>query len=201
MPNILRIKARWQGFVGSPGFSIFHFRDFSSEGFTADEAAGAAARVRGFFSAQMAYLPDGVNIQVEAEGEVIDVASGQLVDTVSAGVHEVVNGGAGFGTTFSAPSGAVVTWRTATIRNGRRMRGRTFVVPLANGAYQADGTLNNGIIAALNDGATSLRDNSLGLDFCVYGRPPAGGVGAGTYGPVSGHSVPDRVAILSSRRD
>lgn len=201
MPNILRVKARWQGFVGSPGYSIFHFRDFDSEGFTAEQASGAAARVRSFFAAQIAYLPDGVNIQVESEAEVLSVDSGQLVDTVSTGVHAIVNGGAGFGTTFSAPSGAVVTWRTAQIRNNRRMRGRTFVVPLSNGAYQADGTLNNGIIQALNDGALALRDNAVGLDFCVYGRPPKGTNTGGAYGPVMGHSVPDRVAILSSRRD
>lgn len=200
MANILRVKARWSGFTGAPGYSIFHFRDFTSEGFTPDEAAGAAARVRAFFSAASPYLPNTVGVTVEGEAEVIDIDSGEMVDVVAAGTHAIVNGSAGPGIGYAAPVGAVVSWRTNTVRNGRRMRGRTFLVPLSVAAYEQNGTLVAGAVTALNTAATGLRDNSIGLDLCIYGRPPKL-VGAGTYGPVIGHTVPDMAAVLSSRRD
>lgn len=201
MTQVLRIKARWAGFQGAPGFSVFHFRDFDQAGFTPEQATQAAANVRAFFDGIKLYIPNTITIQVESDAEVVDIDSGQMTDLLSADAQAVVTGTAAAGVPFAGPAGAVVTWRTNTIRNGRRMRGRTFLVPLSTAAYEANGTLLAACLTALNAAATALRQTAVGPDFVVYGRPPAGGVGAGTFGPVTAHSVPDMVAILSSRRD
>ena len=49
---------------------------------------------------------------------------------------------------FAAGVGARVVWETGAVRNGRRVRGSTFVVPIWSSAYETNGTLHT---ATIND--------------------------------------------------
>lgn len=204
MTELLRISARWSGFSGAPGYTVMHFRDFGSgDGgggpVIASTATAAAARVRTFFDGVKGFLPAAVQVQIEADAEVIEDTTGSLVNSFSTGTNAPVQGtGTGF---YSAPTGAVVNWRTSGIRNGRRLRGKTFLVPLATGAFSATGTLSAGTRTALSTAAATLADSTSTPDLFVYGRPTAAGAADGVAFAVTSFSVPEIAAVLRSRRD
>lgn len=192
--TIARVTAQWSGFPGAPGYSNFFFEVAGSS----DEQLGAPAVVRTAFSSILQQLPSGVSIQVSPTVEYIDEATGVLQDYGDAEeTPDSVNGSSSGN--WAGPTGAVVNWTTGTVRDGRRVRGRTFLVPLGSTAFQNDGTLGSLGLAALNNFATNLRggaENTTGL--VVWGRPSST---PGVAAPVTGHRVPDMAAVLRSRRD
>lgn len=191
---ILRVSARWSGFPGAPGYSNFHFQASG----TGVDVSASRALVHGFFDGVAADLPSSVSIDVLSQVEVLDDVSGQLVD-YSDDPEELDPVSGGSSGNFSGPSGAVVNWRTATIVEGRRLRGRTFLVPLNNSAYEGDGTLTAAALTRLNNAASVLSGAGFGSGFGVLSRPAGGG--AIRFGEVTGHNIPDMVAVLRSRRD
>lgn len=191
---ITRVTAVWSGFTGAPGYTNFFFDAFG----VGDEVDLETDRVRDFFQTVREALPNDVIVQVQQEAAIIDETTGELMGYSQATTppQPVV----GYSTAaYSAPSGACVTWNTETIARGRRLRGRTFVVPLSSGAYDAQGTLTNEAQGFLNGGANALIGDGSGPQMVIWSRP-RGGVG-GSIGPVTSHRVADKVAILRSRRD
>lgn len=201
MASLLRVKARWSGFQGSPGFSVFHFGNFAGAEPTMSEATVANSKVREFFQTMQFNLPTGVIIQVEPDVEVIESTDGKLVSVLSGGSPLPVTGGATASAPYAVAVGGVVTWRTSGIRKGRRVRGRTFLVPLSSTAFQNDGTLSAGFLSSVGNGALGLRDQATSPDLGVYARPTAKGATDGVWHPVVTHSIPDMGAVLRSRRD
>jgi hypothetical protein len=201
MASLLRVKARWSGFQGSPGYSVFHFAGTAGAEPTGSEAAVAAGKVYGFFQAIRTQFPAGVSIQIMPDVEVIESTDGKLVSVLSGGAQSAVTGGASASAGFAAAVGAVVTWRTAGIRNGRRVKGRTFMVPLSSVAFQNDGTLIGDATFVLTQAALALSDQQSSPDLGVYARPSTKGATDGVWHPIVSYSVPDMGAVLRSRRD
>jgi hypothetical protein len=197
MAYLYRVKARWSGFTGAPGYSVLHFREFGEPSGT--EAAAAVGRVRLFFDDIKTWLPAAVSVLVEPEVEVIEDTTGELMDSLSVTPVLAVPGLASGN--FSAATGAVVNWRTSGIRNGRRVRGRTFLVPLAAAAFSTGGQLSTSSVNQIVTAATKLSDGTLGPDLMVYGRPTNAAAADGVAFVVSSVSVPATGAILTSRRD
>lgn len=191
---IHRITTVWSGFQGGPGYTNFFFTGDGSGGAAADSRAQVVA----FFNGIANSLPSDVVWTVEGEAAVIDEVTGSITGYVMAEENPTPGGG-GMSGGYSAASGAVVTWNTAGVVNGRRVRGRTFVVPLGGGAYQSDGTLATTTIAALQDAASALVGTLFDSGFGVWSRP--GTSGGGTFWEVTGFRVPDMSAVLRSRRD
>lgn len=191
---IYRITVRWSGFTGAPGYTNLHFGDLAS----GDGARDGWERSVAFFNEFNDLLPNDVSWLVEGEAAVLDEQTGQIVDyqTVS---ERPTPGSGGSPGGYSAASGAVITWNTAGVRNGRRVRGRTFLVPLGGGAYENDGTLSPSTISTLNSAAQELTGENFDSSFGVFSRPSNGGDG-GFY-EVTGFRVPDMSAVLRSRRD
>lgn len=191
---IIRVTAEWTGFQGAPGYTNFHFLPFTGGG----DAAGAREQVASFFRPLASTLAPTVTINVSQTLEVLDEQSGVLEDYMTDDTDLGPLGGDLTGS-FAGPAGAVVNWSTSTINNGRRVRGRTFVVPIRGQRFDADGTLSSAAIEDLNDAAEGIRSNEFQQELAVWSRPRngAGGVAA----PVIGHLVPDMVAVLRSRRD
>jgi hypothetical protein len=132
--------------------------------------------------------------------EVLEETNGQLTNVFNVAAQSVLQGQAA-SAPYSAASGGVVTWRTAGVRNGRRVRGRTFLVPLASAAYQSDGTIASAVLTSLNTNfATFLSDTNSAV-LGVYARPTFKGATDGAWFTVTGFNVPDKVAVLRSRRD
>lgn len=191
---ITRVTAEWRGFLGAPGYSTFHFHESASGGVVDD----ARQRVHSFFDGLRGTLPSSVEIDVLEEVEEYDESSGMLVG-YARGTEELATIDGGNNASFAAPVGAVVHWNTNTVANGRRLRGRTFIVPMSNAAFEADGTIRGIELDMLRDAAESLSGGGFESTFCVWSRPTGGGSGA--VGPVISHRVPDMAAVLRSRRD
>jgi hypothetical protein len=156
--------------------------------------------IKDFFTVLTTRLPTGITISFPTEMDQFDETSGELENTHSVtGLTNVAGGG---GTSpYSSATGACVTWGTDSIVNGRRLRGRTFLVPLLPAtAFQDDGTLVETTRVAIQSAGTALKDAADGYPFAIWARPDPG-VTNGVAGAVTTSSVNDKTAILRSRRD
>lgn len=183
-----RLRCEWTGTgIEGPGLTTFYA--------AADGTQAVSVGASAFFNAIRNFVPSGTTVQVPAQGDVIDEASGALIDTWGSGPTDTV-AMAGSGA-FAAGVGARVVWETAAIRGGRRVRGSTFVVPLVTGSYETNGT----IILATITGLLTAIDNylvQLGGNGRIWSRPRPGLAGAQV--PISRGLVPDKVSWLRSRR-
>lgn len=201
---MLRVTAIWTGVSGGPGYSTFYFNEPL---WSAPAAQASVAAVRAFFFGFVGAIPGGVTIQVQSAVGVVDVETGDLVDEQNVNAVAAVVGGAN--APRAAPAGAVVSWRTGMIIKGRRLRGRTFLVPLASAAYDNDGSLTDSVLALIRGSANALAAPPSGDQRAlgIWHRPkkptkenPDQPVVIGAFAPVTGASVPDKAAVLRSRR-
>lgn len=187
MPNLQRVRVLWSGSpVVGGGVSTFYL----------DEAAtGHVAAIRQFFQSINAFIASGVLIDVQPSGDLIDIATGALTGAWNeSGVGQVVATGSGL---HVGGTGARVVWATSGIRNGRRVKGSTFIAPLSANLFEADGTPVAAAITAIEGAASALRA-ALPTQLIIYSRPGGGLPGLGS--PVISSSVPNRASWLRSRR-
>jgi hypothetical protein len=212
MTVIARVKLEWTGFNGGPGYSIFHMRDFGLQDvgdWTNEHAAAAATKIEAWADGVRSIVAPPVRLKVSSDVEIINEQTGQLETVVSAGVrNQMQNPAPGVGG-YSGASGAVVTWRTNGVRNGRRIRGRTFIVPCYAAAFQEDGTLSPAARLQLEASSANLISAEGTPDMGVYARPtrtrnPDGSFTTNADGVwyfATSVSVPDLAAVMRSRRD
>lgn len=198
MSGMIKVVSVWSGWQGAPGFTNFYFSPDAIQDNL--HVTNVQARVKAFWSAVSTCIPSGITITIAQDSQIIDSATGVINDTISATAAQTTTAGAG-PANFAAVAGACIIWRTATFINSRQLKGKTFVVPMANSAYDTDGTILAGRLADLRAAA-----NGLGLpgafpieERLVAWHRPVGGTG-GTCTTVSSTSVNDRVAYLKSRR-
>lgn len=173
MATVYRVTAAWAGFQGAPGYSKFSFTDLTTD--VNRNAAGAA--VRQLFFALAGYLPAGTSVTVSPIIQEFDVTTGVLQnESTMTTPPTVVNGTAAAGP-FAGGSGFAMTWHTLGFFNGRKVRGRTFMVPTV-GVYDNDGTLLSSVLTASNAAGLALI-NAASANFAIYARqftkpvPPA----------------------------
>jgi hypothetical protein len=196
MASILRVAAVWEGVSGGQAFSNFYW---DSAILGTPSAQIAADKVRGFFESIKTELPQGVSVLVQPNVAEINDATGEQNDEFVVGTPPLVVAGSG-NNTRSAPSGACITWRTSTFVGGKRLRGRTFIVPLSTTAYESNGTLTLLTLQTLRQAAVTLANNALGPSVLmkVWHRPIA--KTGGSSANVTSTSVTDKAAVLTSRR-
>jgi hypothetical protein len=202
MGNILRIKINWSGFTGGPGYTNLHYE--TTAGGAIDQAAvdSAVNKSAFFLSAWRPYQPLNLSTSVDTAVAEVDENTGTIQNywtgpTVAPGL------GASSGV-YAAGSGACISLYTADVRNGRRVRGRIFMVPLGTASLEADGTLNSTALTAFRASAASLIDDLDPVRLTVWVRPTEiigePFIDGGAYA-VTSYSVRDKVAQLRSRRD
>lgn len=175
----------WSGFKGAPGYSIFY----------ATPDAGVSGLIKSFFDTVADMLPGAVTIQNPSDGDRIDETTGLLTGVWTGGIGgTTVATGSG---SYAGPAGAAITWGTNGIVAGKRVRGRTFLVPLHSTAYMTDGTLLDAVRTNIQTAADTLVTAAAG-DLLVWSRPRVGL--AGSAHPVVSARVTDQVAVLRSRR-
>jgi hypothetical protein len=200
MANVSRLLATWQGFPGAPGYSRFSFEEITSSG-QADLAGGY---LRTFFNALAGMMHTNWTITVNSLVENFDLQTGKLTSQVVMANPPAPISGTGLATTpYTGGTGVLVQWLTGVIFNGRRVRGRTFLVPLV-GVGDTDGTINATNLATVRSAAQALAD-ATGPSLTVWSKiynpgPPPIQVG-GTNAPVDTALVNDKTGILRSRRD
>jgi hypothetical protein len=192
---------QWQGFVGGPGYSVFHFRDFSTPADTEPNSQDAADRVDKFATDLKPLLPPAINLQTDPTVDILEDTTGQLLGSHTA-VVQAPHVGTSTGTNYASALGMIINWRTNDVRNGKRVRGRTFLVPVASANFDATGTLQpSGIITVAATAATNMLDAALkSCDLAIYSRPGKGLSNGQAY-PATTYTVPDMGAVLRSRRD
>lgn len=185
-----RIVVEWAGpqIVGR-AVTVLHYDG------TEDPSPPVAA-IKSAFDGVAAAIPGGCTITTPGSGETIDDTTGTLT-----GVWSAAGGGITTCTgaaTAAAGVGACITWNTGGIVNGRKLRGRTFVVPLTSTAYDGTGTITVPALGTVQTFADALMGSG---GLAVWHRPTiAGGADGTSYGVLS-NRVRDKVAYLSSRRD
>lgn len=194
--TLYKVATEWQGFPGSPGYTNFYFQG-TGDGIDTS-AQECVDKVAAFWTRALSWLAPGVQLRISGEVERIDPATGMLEAYVAATPPAAMtSSNAG---PYSASSGACITWTTGGIRNGRRMRGRTFLVPLDGDSYDNTGTLDTNALADITTAAGILADPA-GPDLMIWGRPTSKGAGDGVAHWVTSWRVADKAAVLRSRRD
>lgn len=162
--------------------------------------------LHGFWTTLSSLLCLNTTITVEAVGDILDETTGVLTGAWSETAVEPVVGTSD--AQYAAPAGAVIIWETGVVQDAHRLRGKTYVVPLAATAYAYDGSLTTDALTTVRGAADSL---AAANDLVVWHRPrsaraadgsrPAVTARAGGYANITAATVHDFVAILTSRRD
>jgi hypothetical protein len=201
MGRIVRATVKWTGFVGSPGFTNLFFEPVvEGDPITQAIVDDAASKVSTWMGAIRAYLPTSVTLTLDPQVAEIDEQNGDIQAFWSLGASAPVTGTQAF--SYSAASGYCISWSTGGVRNGRRVRGRTFVVPVSSSALAPDGSLDNTALGVFRSSATALANDGGGSRLVVWSRPTPGALipDGGAY-DITNVTVNDKVAILRSRRD
>lgn len=206
--NILRVRAASSGWPGGPGLNTFYFVESAAgEAPIEADATLCATRVRtAFFDAKLLYRTSQT-IQVSPVVDVLETETGDLVNSFTVATPTVVTG---TNTGNLGPQAAMMLLRlnTNTFNDGSRLQGRGFLGPCV-GDSDDDGTPNAYLIDKVTLFGTALLDggNPLNPRVAVWRRPRAAAAGPpavtqrdGLFGIVTGFTVPDRFAVLRSRR-
>jgi hypothetical protein len=195
---IIRATLRWSGFSGAPGYTNLHFLTDDPPVVATIDATLLDVRTAFFDIASR--FPNGLSITFPNEVEEFDAGTGVLQGTIGVDLQDAVAGTGGSGP-YSSAVGACITWTTGMVVNGRRLRGRTFLVPLAPAtAFQDDGTLAEAARVAILGAGNSIINAVGGYPLAIWSRPSPG-AGGGAAGTVTSASVADSTAVLRSRRD
>ncbi|HEY5849939.1 MAG TPA: hypothetical protein VIT62_04120 [Lysobacter sp.] len=189
-----QLTARYNGFTGAPGWIRMKF--FGS--LTVADANTAAANFRAFLNPVTTYSPTGSSISYDSTAAIYDDEGTQTGEITLTVVPAASTGSSAVA--YAGGSGAVVNWTTGAFHLGRKVRGRTFLVPLTSAAFQTDGTLLATAQTTIQGAASTFATSS--PTPVVFSRKPNGSGGFSSLtAVVTGATVPDRSAILRSRRD
>lgn len=195
--NIGQIHVVWTGGPSSPGLTVLNVEDSGTGNYPA-----ALAAVRTFFASQVAAIPDEMSLQVQGLVNKYSAETGQLNGEVQVGAGDIPAVLLGtFAGAYMHGAGCRVDWNTSAIRNGRRVSGRTYIVPFAPASFTTDGELSSASVTSIgNAGQTLLNSlSAASLPMVVWSRPsPTNPVGLGS--PVIGLRVPSKGAMLRGRR-
>lgn len=195
MATLVRVQAQWGGFVGAPGYTNWYG---ISDGDSAAAANALGTRMRAFFLAIQAHLPTGVDVKVQRLYQVINDVNGNITGEANMASDPAVVNGSGGSAAYAAPAGACVNWETGHFNdNGRRVRGRTYLVPLI-AFTENDGSISSAALSTIQTAGTAALGGTGSLG--VWTRPSPGG-SDGTFNIAIAALVKDKVAVLTSRRD
>lgn len=177
-----RVRVAWTSWPGGPGVSTFHFET---------EQAPPLADLRSLFATIANYLPSGIVLQVENVGQTIDSTTGKAVAGWSAATVAPIT--ASGGVNYAQPCGAYIQWKSGAFINGREVRGKTFLVPLASAWYDAEGTVHPTAKNAI-DGALTTYRVAGGSVQRIFSRATQG------VTTINAATVVDKCVVMTSRR-
>lgn len=197
---MMRHRWTWSGFSGGPGLSTFYALGSNAQQF----ADGIRTFLQiGIANGALGSLPTGVKIVPDSFVDMIEETDGALDSAVGITAPADLNGATAGG--YGSPMGLCVTWGTGALVTGpsgrpRRLRGRTFLVPLAGADFDTDGTFSNTKLTTLRNAANTYLGGT--WQPCVWSRPwPNAAANNGQAAAILNASVRDKAAILTSRRD
>lgn len=185
MTDLRRYEVSFGGSaVVGPGVSVFY---------SDSPSAGVAAALRTFYNSISDELGQGLSVNYPSSGDVIDDATGTVVGAWTESPQSATGGNISDGPVMGV--GARIEWLTGFIADGRAIRGRTFIVPLARSRFDGAGMLTPACVTTLQAAANALIAST---DLRIWRRPKTGR--PGTSATVTSALVPDQVSWLRSRR-
>lgn len=181
-----RIRVELTGITALPGLMTFY---------SVVAVPSAKAAVEAFLDDVKGLWPTGLTARVPNSGDLIEDSDGSLVGTWSEGsAATITSTGSG---SYAAGVGVRIQWNTNGIRNGRRVRGATFLCPLTTLQFDNQGTIGSTPLATIQAAADALAADDTLL---IWSRPSPGGGSNGESNAVVSATVPDRITALRSRR-
>ena len=186
MAEVARVRVEWNGLTGLPGISTFYVGTTDAD----------ISELVTFFDAVKGLWTPGLTWTVPNVGDVLDVATGDLL-----GTHIFTGGGSvnsnGPTGAYAAGVGMRVQWLTADVKNSRRVRGTTFLTHLKSTNFDNTGTIETTVLTTVQTAASALVAS--GSPWGVYSRPrPAL---PGSFHAWNAATVPDKVAWLTTRKN
>lgn len=193
---MLQVTIRWSGSQMGAGVSVLNFT-----GAVETSLDPLLEGVDDFVAAFSLHIPQTVGLQVANTVDVISESNGNLIATVS-GTAQPARTGAASNGPVAAGVGGRIRWTTGGTRNSRPVIGTTFLVPMATGSFEANGTLTSTAVTAFQDAGNLLLGvaNAAGAPLAVWSKPTSEAAANGELWPVTGVVVPDQVSWLTSRR-
>lgn len=200
MGRIIKVRMNWTGLQGGNGYSNFYFEPVpEGDAIQQSHVDAAVSKVETFQTAVKPYRPVGVFCGVDSQVIELDEVTGAIEGFWNATVAAPVAGTAS-NAPYSAASGACISWATQGVRKNRRVKGKTFLVPLASAGLDVNGTIDNLALTALRTAANNLHADGPSVRLVIYARTPKAIIPDGGAYDVISASIQDKVAVLTSRR-
>lgn len=190
MASILRHTAVWSGTPGLPGYTQFYQLPHEE---VSSSAQTGHVYLAAFFDALASLIPDDVTVTLDPVVQRLDEVTGDLLGELTVETPEAPIVGT-YVSGWLRQMGVLVEWSTGVYIGGKRLRGRTYLVPLGN-IEDSDGTLPVGTLSQIQAAANGIPGPDVG--FSVWHRPVNGAGGASHE--MTGATVRDKACILRSR--
>jgi hypothetical protein len=195
--SMLKVLTTFTGWPGAPGLQTHYLTSTIPN--TQESANLAHDRVVNALTACAGLFPPNVHWTTQALVEEIEQTNGNLLGQKF--VTDVAGQGSGAAIESPQQVQMVVSWRTDGVVNSRRVRGRTFLGPLAADTNTNQGTPNAGAIQKALDFANSMGDaGTTDMRHIIWHRPTAGGSDGSHHDVIQGVVRPV-YGTLRSRRD
>lgn len=198
MAVILRTNAliTGSGLLGG-GLSTMYWAPGSIGGSTAD-ATDCLARFRAMWVSIATRLSSTISFVFDQTVLAIEATTGVLTGSYTAAPALTVVGGSA-SEPLPRQTQGLIRWGTASVINGRRVRGRTFVPGVQEGDNDGTGSPVAALVTALTTaGATILTAGATTSEACIWHRP-VGGAGGASPDITSVQGAPTW-SVLRSRR-
>lgn len=199
-PQTAEVKAYLQGDIGGKGVSRFRFLRNDGASFTVADCNAAGAAVRGMYNA-ISLWPTALSISFEPAVEIFDTNSALVNGFITmTTVPGTVTGSQA--SAYAAGVGARINWKTSTIVGRRLLRGATYMIPLASGAFSSSGAVSSAITSSLSSAGNAYLAAMAAANLVpvVWHRPSKGFTTGGLAGNITAVQVPSTPSGLRSRR-
>jgi hypothetical protein len=185
MATVDKLQIKLQTGPGGDGVATLYFED----------AGAAQPDVVTWATSVFGTLPAGCSWEVQNSGESLDVDTGIVVGNWFGGA--TTGDTSGVSGSWLAGVGCSVRWMTDEFVVGRRISGRTFIVPMRAEFFDTNGTLKDTILSGIGASCDDLIA-AQAANFVVYRRKL--GARNGSVHFVTSVLIPDQAAWLTSRR-
>lgn len=164
-----RYRVAWTVPGGGDGVSTLHWNGSA----TPTNIQGVVDAIRQLFFAVRASIPDDVVLSFPSEVLEIENATGELTGSLVVDPPDPVVGTST--ATWSGAAGLRMVWFTASIVDGRRVRGATFLTPAGSDQFTTTGTVSSGAVTGVNAAIAAFLSSvaAQGDAMVVYSPPRA----------------------------
>jgi len=200
------VRTAWSGTSGGPGVTQIALLGAAGGTWNPGGEQAAVNAMRTFWDAIKVYLPNELTLTVSPIVDYYDTQTGELLGSNIAATAPAVVAGTGAGS-YAGGAGAKVAWETGQVRDGRRVRGTTYLVPAVDTTFTTTGTIGATPKATVNTAAAAFIASIAGatMAVAVWSRPREASdtlpAREGAAFQVTSGLCSSKSAILRGRRD